>query len=63
MFVTWRKIDNFAKLEASLYEYYPKYKETENYFLVNGKKVNKHKTLEENIINDNDILTLGVFDE
>ena len=58
-----KKTDNFAKLEASLYEYYPKYKETENYFLVNGKKLNRHKTLEENKINENDILTLGVFDE
>jgi len=58
-----KKTDNFAKLEASLYENYPQLKETENYFLVNGKKVNKHKTLDENKINDNDILTLGVFDE
>ena len=58
-----KKTDNFAKIEASLYEYYPKFKETENYFLVNGKKVNKHKTFEENKINDNDLLTLGVFDE
>jgi len=58
-----KKNDNFAKLEASLYEYYPQYKETENYFLVNGKKVNRHKTLEDNKINDNDILTLGVIDE
>jgi len=55
--------DIFTKLENSLYEYYPQYKESENYFLVNGKKVNKHKTIEENRINDNDILTLGVFDE
>ena len=63
-FNTFSKItDNFAKLESSLYEYYPKYKETENYFLVNGTKVNKHKTLEENKINDNDILTLKIFDE
>ena len=55
--------DNFAKLEASLYEKYPKYKDTENYFLSNGKKLNKHRTLEENEIKDNDILTLGIFDE
>ena len=58
-----KKTDLFSKLETTLYEYYPQFKETENYFLVNGKKVNKHKTLEDNKINDNDILTLGVFDE
>ena len=58
-----KKTDNFTKLEASLYEYYPKYKDTENYFLVNGKKLNRHRTLEDNKIKDNDILTLGVIDE
>ena len=58
-----KKTDNFTKLESSLYENYPKYKDTENYFLVNGKKVNRYRTLDENKINDNDILTLGVIDE
>ena len=58
-----KNTDNFAKLEGTLYEKYPKYKETENYFLVNGKKLNRHKTLDENKIKDNDILTLGIFDE
>ena len=58
-----KKTDIFSKLEASLYEKYPKYKDTENYFLVNGKKLNRNRTLEENNIKDNDILTLGVFDE
>ena len=58
-----KNTDNFAKLESSLYDKYPKYKETENYFLVNGNKLNKHKTLVENKIKDNDILTLGIFDE
>ena len=55
--------DIFTKLENSLYEYYPQYKESENYFLVNGKKVKKLKTIEDNEINDNDILTLGVIEE
>ena len=58
-----KKTDIFIKLENSLYEYYPKYKDTENYFLVNGKKLKKHRTFEENKINDNDILTLCVIDE
>ena len=58
-----KKTDNIAKLENFLYEKYPKYKDTENYFLVNGKKLNRHRTLEENKIKDNDILTLGVIDE
>jgi len=58
-----KNTEYFSKLETSLYEKYPKYKDTENYFLVNGKKLNRHRTLEENKIKDNDILTLGVFDE
>ena len=58
-----KKNDNFTKLEAFLYDKYPKYKDTENYFLVNGKKLNRHRTIEENKIKDNDILTLGIFDE
>ena len=58
-----KKTDVFIKLESSLYEYYPKYKDTENFFLVNGMKVNKHRTLEENKIKDNDILTLKDFSE
>jgi len=58
-----KNTDNFSKLENFLYEKYPQYKDTENYFLVNGNKLNKHRTLEENKIKDNDILTLGIFDE
>ena len=58
-----KETDNFAKLEASLYENYPQLKETENYFLVNGMKVNKHRTLEDNKIKDNDIITLKDFNE
>ena len=58
-----KKSDLFTKLETILYEYYPKYKGTDNYFLVNGKRVSKLKTIEDNKINDNDILTLGIFDE
>ena len=58
-----KNTDNFIKLESSLYEKYPKYKETENFFLVNGKKLQKHKTLDENKINDNDVITLEMIDE
>ena len=57
-----KNTENFEKLEASLYQKYPKYKDTENYFFVHGKKLNKHRTLEENKIKDNDILTLGKID-
>ena len=54
--------DEFLKIESILYRYFPKYKETENYFLVNGKKINNKKTIEDNKIKNNDIITLSIFD-
>ena len=55
--------DKFSKIEDILYGYFPKYKETENIFLVNGKKINRYKTLEENKIKNNDVLTLNNIDD
>jgi len=52
--------DDFSKIEKKLYDMYPKYKDSENYFLSNGIIINKDRTLEENKIRNNDILTLGV---
>ena len=43
-----------------IYEKYPKYTEGENFFIVNGTKINRGKTLEENNIKNNDIITLMV---
>jgi len=41
-----------------LYEKYPNYTETENFFVVGGKKINRSKSIEENNIKNNDIITL-----
>ena len=54
--------DNFSKIEDMLYKKYPQYKETENIFLLNGSRINRHKTLEENNIKNNDIITLTIID-
>jgi len=48
----------FIKLEYILYEKYPKYMETVNYFLSGGNRVNRNKTLGQNNIKNNDIITL-----
>ena len=40
----------FVKIEEKLYEEYPEYKETDNYFLVNGNRVKRFKTVKENNI-------------
>ena len=58
-FSTFAKIDDaFRKIEDIVYKKYPEYTEYENFFLVNGKKVNRNKTLKENNIKDKDVLTL-----
>ena len=50
--------DTFAKVENLLYQKYPEYKETEKYFIVNGQKVNRFKTLKENKIKDSDVILM-----
>ena len=57
-----KNTDKFSKLEDLLYEKYPNYKDTENYFIVNGNKINRNRTLEENKIKNNDVLTLSTID-
>ena len=51
--------DNFSKIENILYNNYPNYKKYENYFLVNGRRINKYNTIKENGIKNNDIITLN----
>ena len=53
-----KNTDDFLNIEKELYEKFPNYKNSENHFLLNGKKINKYKTLKENNIENNDILTL-----
>ena len=55
--------DTFSRIEEIIYNKYPQYKETENIFLLNGNKVNRHKTLEQNKIKNNDIITLTIFED
>ena len=54
--------DAFAKVESLLYQKYPKYKETEQYFIINGQKVNRFKTLKENGIKDSDVILMHKFE-
>ena len=54
-----KKTEKFIKIEASLYEKYPKL-EIDNYFNAYGKRINRNKTLEQNNINNNDIISLNI---
>jgi hypothetical protein len=58
-----KNTDLFSKVEKSLYNEYPEYEENENYFTVNGVKINRHKTLEENKIKNNNIITLNSLED
>jgi len=54
--------EKFNIIENKFYEAYPDYIETENFFTLNGKKVNKYKTLDDNNIKNNDIILLNVIE-
>ena len=57
-----KNTDIFTRLEKLVYEEYPEFGETDNYFMVHGQKINKYKSLEFNKIKNNDIITLKEFD-
>ena len=40
----------FAEIEEKLYQEFPEYRETNNYFLLNGKEILRFKTINENKI-------------
>ena len=53
-----KNTDDFLNIEKELYKKFPNYKNSENQFLLNGNKINKYKTLKENNIKNNDIVTI-----
>ena len=56
-----KNTDLFSKIERLLYDEYKNYEETENIFIVEGIKVNKSKTLENNNIKNGSVITLTPF--
>ena len=61
--VVAKNTDIFARLEEKLYNKYPNYKDTENYFVANGDIINRNRTLEENKIKNNDVITLMLIED
>lgn len=57
-----KNTDIFYNLELKLYQKYNELSEVENYFTVNGSRVNKTKNLEFNKIKDNDVIILNTLD-
>ena len=56
-----KNTDEFYKIESQIYKKYPEYTENENFFILNGKKINRYKTLEQNGVKNNDIIILNEF--
>lgn len=52
----------FSIIEGKLYEEYKDYEDLETYFTVNGKRINRHKSLDDNQIKNNDIIMLNVVE-
>ena len=57
--VICKNTEKFNRLEEKLYNDYPEYSETNNYFVVNGNRIQKFKTLDENNIHNSDIIILN----
>ena len=54
-----KNTQKFTELEEKLYNDYPEYSQSYNYFIINGNRVNKTKSLDENKIRNNDIIILA----
>ena len=53
-----KNTDIFNFVEKKFYEKYSEYKNFDNYFLLNGKRINENISLDENNIKNNDIITI-----
>ena len=57
-----KNTDIFVRLEEKLNNDYPTLKDQETYFIVNGRKIKRFKTLDENNIKSNDIINVFLAD-
>ena len=55
-----KNTDKFNIIENKLYDAFPEYSETDNFFLFKGNKINKAKTLKYNKIENNSLI---IFDQ
>ena len=54
--------DLFVNLEERLYNDFPQFKNYETYFEVNGKRIKRFQTLEQNKIKNNDIINIFIIE-
>ena len=57
-----KNTDRFIKLEEKLNDDFKQLNNYETYFMVNGQRIKRFKTLDENNIKSNDIVTIFLID-
>ena len=57
-----KKTDIFSVIEKKLYEAYPECHDSEYFYMVNGQRIKRFKTLEENKIKNSQVITLTQYD-
>ena len=55
-----KNTDLFVKLEEKLYQDFPQFKDYETYFEVRTKRIKRFKTIEENNIRNNDVISIFI---
>ena len=56
--IACKNSDTFVSIEEKLYNEYPELKNNENFFLVNGRKIKRFLTIDENNIKDGDSILI-----
>ena len=57
-----KNVDIFVRLEEKLYDEYPKYKDLNTYFTVNGKIIKRFKSIQDNKINSGNVILLNIYE-
>ena len=55
-----KNTDKFSNIEQKLFEVFPECQEENYYFMYNGCRINRYKTLEELNIKNSSIITMNV---
>ena len=58
-----KNVDLFVSLEERLYKDFPQFKNYNTYFEANGKSVKRFKTMDENKIKNNDIISIFITED
>ena len=61
--MTCKNTDLFVRLEEKLYNDYPLYKNYDTLFMVNTRRILRFKTMDENKIKNNDIISVFIYEE